>query len=134
MTELAERSNTDAGSLKLNINKDAGSPEGKNEDETKGNRPVASSKLATAWRLGTLGRRRYPDAAKFRRMPLQFTEDLDILFLDAVAIEEWAYTLSSGVMPNTNEIGEEFHTPHDAEFRDDVDLECCHTSMMQICC
>ncbi|XP_028118773.1 L10-interacting MYB domain-containing protein-like [Camellia sinensis] len=70
---------------------------------------------------------RYPDAAKFRRMPLQFSEDLDILFTDAAAIGEWAYTPSSGVMPDTNENVEEFHTPHDAEYDDD-DLEVVHPS------
>ncbi|KAI8008216.1 G-type lectin S-receptor-like serine/threonine-protein kinase [Camellia lanceoleosa] len=59
----------------------------------------------------------YPYSAKFRRMPLQFTEDLDILFLDAAAIGEWAYTPSSGVMPHTDETMEEFHTPHDADLK-----------------
>ncbi|XP_028087188.1 uncharacterized protein LOC114287933 [Camellia sinensis] len=68
---------------------------------------------------------RYPDAAKFRRMPLQFSEDLDILFSDAVATGEWAYTPSSGVMPDTNDNVEEFYTPHDAEYDDD-DLEVVH--------
>ncbi|KAI7993298.1 hypothetical protein LOK49_LG11G01615 [Camellia lanceoleosa] len=29
-------------------------------------------------------------------------------------------------MPNTDETGEEFHTPHDVEFDDDVDLEVVH--------
>ncbi|THG20776.1 hypothetical protein TEA_003850 [Camellia sinensis var. sinensis] len=66
---------------------------------------------------------RYPDAAKFRRMPLQFTEDLDILFSDSAATGEWAYTPSSGVMPHTDETVEEFHTPHDAEFLNDADLK-----------
>ncbi|THG03083.1 hypothetical protein TEA_026155 [Camellia sinensis var. sinensis] len=65
---------------------------------------------------------RYPDAAKYRRMPLQFTEDLDILFSDAAATGEWLYTPSSGVTL------EEFHTPHDAEFHDDADLEVVHPS------
>ncbi|KAL7180704.1 hypothetical protein ACSBR1_039714 [Camellia fascicularis] len=69
---------------------------------------------------------RYPDAAKFRRISLQFTEDLDILFSDAAATEEWAYTPSSGVMPHTDETPEEFHTPHDAKFHDDADLEVVH--------
>ncbi|KAI8021275.1 L10-interacting MYB domain-containing protein [Camellia lanceoleosa] len=54
---------------------------------------------------------RYPDVAKFRHMPLQFTEDLDILFSNAATTEEWAYTPSSGVMPNTDKIVEEF-IPH----------------------
>ncbi|CAL5342622.1 unnamed protein product [Camellia sinensis] len=66
---------------------------------------------------------RYPDAAKFRRMPLQFTEDLDILFSDSAATGEWAYTPSSGVMPHIDETVEEFHTPHDAEFLNDADLK-----------
>ncbi|XP_028085444.1 L10-interacting MYB domain-containing protein-like [Camellia sinensis] len=70
----------------------------------------------------------YPDATKFWLMPLQFSKDLDILFSNAVAIGEWAYTPSSGVMPNANEAGEEFHTPHDAKFDDDVDLEVVHHS------
>ncbi|CAL5403683.1 unnamed protein product [Camellia sinensis] len=67
--------------------------------------------------------KRYPDAAKFRRMPLQFTEDLDILFSDSAATGEWAYTPSSGVMPHIDETVEEFHTPHDAEFLNDADLK-----------
>ncbi|KAI7980379.1 Pentatricopeptide repeat-containing protein [Camellia lanceoleosa] len=66
---------------------------------------------------------RYPDIAKFQRMPLQFTEDLDILFSDTAAIGAWAYTPSLGVMPHTDKSLEEFHTPHDAEFHDDADLE-----------
>ncbi|KAI7989913.1 L10-interacting MYB domain-containing protein [Camellia lanceoleosa] len=70
----------------------------------------------------------YPDAAKFRRMPLQFVDDLDILFSDAAATGEWAYTPSSGVMPQTDETPEEFHTLHDAEFHDDADLEVVHPS------
>ncbi|XP_028111665.1 uncharacterized protein LOC114309974 [Camellia sinensis] len=71
---------------------------------------------------------RYPDAAKFRHMPLQFTDNLDILFSDVTATGEWVYTLSSGVMPHTDETLEEFHTPHDAEFHDDADLEVVHPS------
>ncbi|KAI8013767.1 L10-interacting MYB domain-containing protein [Camellia lanceoleosa] len=71
---------------------------------------------------------RYPDAAKFRRMSLQFTEDLDMLFSDATATGEWLYTPSSKVMLHTNETLEEFHTPHDAEFHDDTDLEVVHPS------
>ncbi|KAL7263745.1 hypothetical protein ACSBR1_001825 [Camellia fascicularis] len=71
---------------------------------------------------------RYPDAAKFQCIPLQFTKDLDILFSNAAATGEWAYTLSSGVMPHTDETVEEFHTPHDAEFHDDADLEVVHPS------
>ncbi|KAI7986244.1 Heat stress transcription factor A-2 [Camellia lanceoleosa] len=70
----------------------------------------------------------YPDAAKFWRMPLQFTEDLDILFLDVAATGEWAYILSLEVMPHTDETLEEFHTPHDVEFQDDADLEMVHPS------
>ncbi|KAI7994538.1 L10-interacting MYB domain-containing protein [Camellia lanceoleosa] len=70
----------------------------------------------------------YPNAVKFRRIPLQFTEDLDILFSDAAATEEWTYTPSSRVMPHTDETPEEFHTPHDAKFHDDVDLEVVHPS------
>ncbi|CAL5326529.1 unnamed protein product [Camellia sinensis] len=70
---------------------------------------------------------RYPDAAKFRRMPLQFSEDLDILFSDAAATGEWAYTPSSGVMPDVDDNVEEFHTPHDAEYDDDA-LEVIHPS------
>ncbi|CAL5326227.1 unnamed protein product [Camellia sinensis] len=70
----------------------------------------------------TLKLERYPDAAKFWRIPLQFAEDLDILFSDAAATGEWAYTPSSGVMPQTDETPEEFHTPYDAEFHDDADL------------
>ncbi|XP_028115210.1 L10-interacting MYB domain-containing protein-like [Camellia sinensis] len=69
---------------------------------------------------------RYLDAAKFEGMPLQFTEDLDILFSDTTATGEWTYTLSSGVMPHTDETVEEFHTPHDAEFHDDAGLEVDH--------
>ncbi|CAL5371050.1 unnamed protein product [Camellia sinensis] len=71
----------------------------------------------------TLKLERYPDAAKFWRMPLQFAENLDILFSDVAATGEWAYTPSSGVMPQTDETPREFHTPHDAEFHDDADLE-----------
>ncbi|THF97652.1 hypothetical protein TEA_029421 [Camellia sinensis var. sinensis] len=71
---------------------------------------------------------RYPDAAKFRRMSLQFAKDLDILFSDAAATGEWAYTPSSGVMPQTDETPEEFHTPLDAEFHDDADFEVVHPS------
>ncbi|KAL7248647.1 hypothetical protein ACSBR2_003400 [Camellia fascicularis] len=71
---------------------------------------------------------RYLDAAKFRRMPLQFIEDLDILFSDAIVTGEWSYTPSSGVLPHTDETLEEFHTPHDAEFHDDADLEVVHPS------
>ncbi|KAI7981257.1 hypothetical protein LOK49_Contig55G00005 [Camellia lanceoleosa] len=37
---------------------------------------------------------KYLDAAKFQRMLLQFTEDLDILFSDAATTREWAYTPS----------------------------------------
>ncbi|THG20929.1 hypothetical protein TEA_024633 [Camellia sinensis var. sinensis] len=59
-------------------------------------------------------------------MPLQFTKDLDILFSDAATTGEWAYTPSSGVMPHIDETLEEFHTTHDAEFHDDVDLEVVH--------
>ncbi|KAF5955950.1 hypothetical protein HYC85_008806 [Camellia sinensis] len=70
---------------------------------------------------------RYPDATKFRHMPLQFAEDFDILFLEAAATREWAYTPSSGVMPQTDKTPEEFHTPHDAEFHDDSDLEVVHS-------
>ncbi|GMP47487.1 hypothetical protein CsSME_00015190 [Camellia sinensis var. sinensis] len=69
---------------------------------------------------------RYLDVAKFEGMPLQFTEDLDILFSDTTATGEWTYTLSSGVMPHTDETVEEFHTPHDAEFHDDAGLEAVH--------
>ncbi|XP_028051724.1 uncharacterized protein LOC114256292 [Camellia sinensis] len=61
-------------------------------------------------------------------MPLQFTEDLDILFSDAAATGEWAYTPCSGVMPHTDETLKEFHTPHDVEFYDDADLEVVHPS------
>ncbi|THG09377.1 hypothetical protein TEA_013793 [Camellia sinensis var. sinensis] len=71
---------------------------------------------------------RYPDVAKFRHMPLQFTKDLDILFSHAAATREWAYTPSLRVMPHTDETLEEFHTPHDAEFHDDADLEVVHPS------
>ncbi|XP_028125598.1 L10-interacting MYB domain-containing protein-like [Camellia sinensis] len=63
---------------------------------------------------------RYPDAAKFRRMPLQFSEDLDILFSDAAATGEWAYTPSSGVMLDIDDNVEEFHTLYDAEYDDDA--------------
>ncbi|CAL5429124.1 unnamed protein product [Camellia sinensis] len=63
-------------------------------------------------------------------MPLQFSKDLGILFSNAAAIGEWAYTPSSRVMPNINETGEEFHTPHDVEFDDDVDLEVVHPSAL----
>ncbi|CAL5327183.1 unnamed protein product [Camellia sinensis] len=55
----------------------------------------------------------YPDAAKFRRMPLQFSEDLDMIFSDAAATREWAYT----------------PTPHDAEYDDDA-LEVIHPSKL----
>ncbi|CAL5352907.1 unnamed protein product [Camellia sinensis] len=75
----------------------------------------------------TLKLERYPDATKFRRMPLQFAEDFDILFLEVAATREWAYTPSSGVMPQTDKTPEEFHTPHDAEFHDDSDLEVVHS-------
>ncbi|KAL7168657.1 hypothetical protein ACSBR2_038990 [Camellia fascicularis] len=61
-------------------------------------------------------------------MPLQFTEDLDILFLDVAVTGEWAYIPSSGVMPHTDKTLEEFHTPHDAEFQDYADLEMVHPS------
>ncbi|KAI7994587.1 L10-interacting MYB domain-containing protein [Camellia lanceoleosa] len=71
--------------------------------------------------------RRYPNAAKFRRMPLQFSDDLDILFSDAAATGEWAYTPSSGVMPDIDDNVEEFHTPYDAEYDDDA-LEVVHPS------
>ncbi|KAI7989376.1 Equilibrative nucleotide transporter 2, partial [Camellia lanceoleosa] len=64
----------------------------------------------------------------FVRMPLQFAEDLDILLSNAAATTEWAYTPSSRVMPQTDETAEEFHTPHDAEFHDDADLEVVHPS------
>ncbi|XP_028117886.1 L10-interacting MYB domain-containing protein-like [Camellia sinensis] len=77
---------------------------------------------------------RYPDAAKFRHMPLQFAEDLDILFSDAVTTGEWAYTPSSGVMPHTDETLEEFHTPHDAEFHDNDDLKVVHPSELNKKC
>ncbi|CAL5402072.1 unnamed protein product [Camellia sinensis] len=60
-------------------------------------------------------------------MPLQFSEDLDILFSDAAATGEWAYTPSSGVMPDVDDNVEEFHTPHDAEYDDDA-LEVIHPS------
>ncbi|KAL7164362.1 hypothetical protein ACSBR2_040301 [Camellia fascicularis] len=73
---------------------------------------------------------RYPNAAKFQRMPLKFSEDLGILFSNAADIREWAYTPSLGVMLNTDETGEEFHTPHDVEFDDDVDLEVVHPSAL----
>ncbi|KAI7984535.1 L10-interacting MYB domain-containing protein [Camellia lanceoleosa] len=73
---------------------------------------------------------RYPDAAKFRRMPLQFSEDLDILFSNAAATGEWAYTPSSGVMPDIDGNVEEFHTPHDAEYDDDDALEVVHPSKL----
>ncbi|KAF5938922.1 hypothetical protein HYC85_023181 [Camellia sinensis] len=73
---------------------------------------------------------RYPDAAKFQRTPLQFSEDQGILFSNAAAIGEWAYTPSSRVMPNIDETGEEFHTPRDVEFDDDVDLEVVHPSAL----
>ncbi|XP_028054443.1 L10-interacting MYB domain-containing protein-like [Camellia sinensis] len=66
---------------------------------------------------------RYPDVVKFRHMPSQFTEDLDILFSDAAATGEWAYTPRSRVMPHTDETLEKFHTPHDANLEDDTDLE-----------
>ncbi|KAL7194053.1 hypothetical protein ACSBR2_025656 [Camellia fascicularis] len=69
---------------------------------------------------------RYPDATKFRRMLLQFVEELDILFSDAAVIGEWAYTPSSRVMPHTDKTLEEFHTPHDVEFHDDADLKVVH--------
>ncbi|KAI8007681.1 NADPH--cytochrome P450 reductase [Camellia lanceoleosa] len=69
--------------------------------------------------------RRYPEVAKFRRMPLQFSEDLDILFSNAAATGEWAYTPSSRVMPDGDDNVEEFHTPHDAEYDDDA-LEVIH--------
>ncbi|THF96582.1 hypothetical protein TEA_015583 [Camellia sinensis var. sinensis] len=77
--------------------------------------------------IETVGLKRYPDAAKFRRMPLQFSEDLDILFSDAAATGEWAYTPSSGVMPDVDDNVEEFHTPHDVEYDDDA-LEVIHPS------
>ncbi|KAI8027124.1 UDP-glycosyltransferase 85A2 [Camellia lanceoleosa] len=56
------------------------------------------------------------------------SEDLDILFSDAAATGEWAYTSSSRVMPHTDETVEEFHTPHDAECHDDDDLEVVYPS------
>ncbi|CAL5331932.1 unnamed protein product [Camellia sinensis] len=59
-------------------------------------------------------------------MLLQFIEDLNILFSDATATGEWAYISSLEVMPNTDETREEFHTLHDIEFHDDVDLEVVH--------
>ncbi|KAI7998059.1 L10-interacting MYB domain-containing protein [Camellia lanceoleosa] len=71
---------------------------------------------------------RYPNAAKFWHMPLQFAEDLDILFSYATVTGEWAYTPSSRVMPQTDETLEEFHTSHDAEFHDDTNLEVVHPS------
>ncbi|CAL5426629.1 unnamed protein product [Camellia sinensis] len=78
-------------------------------------------------RWWTLKLERYPDATKFWRTPLQFAEDFDILFLEAAATREWAYTPSSGVMPQTDKTPEEFHTPYDAEFHDDSDLEVVHS-------
>lgn len=71
---------------------------------------------------------RYPDGAKFRRAPLQFIEDLDIMFSGAAAIGEWVYTPSSGVMPSAGDTQEEFHTPFEGEFDDDngADLEILH--------
>ncbi|CAL5357518.1 unnamed protein product [Camellia sinensis] len=51
-----------------------------------------------------------------------------ILFSDAAATGEWTYTPTSGVMPHTDETVEEFHSPHDAEFHDDADLEAVHPS------
>ncbi|XP_028085882.1 L10-interacting MYB domain-containing protein-like [Camellia sinensis] len=76
----------------------------------------------------TLKLERYPDAAKFWCMPLQFADDLDILCSNVAATGEWAYTPSSGVMPQTDETPEEFHTPLDAEFHDDADFEVVHPS------
>ncbi|CAL5353202.1 unnamed protein product [Camellia sinensis] len=61
-------------------------------------------------------------------MPLQVTEDLDILFSNVVATGKWASTPSSGVMPHIDETLEEFHSPHDAEFHDDADLDVVHPS------
>ncbi|XP_028085600.1 uncharacterized protein LOC114286624 [Camellia sinensis] len=77
---------------------------------------------------GSYSYQRYPDVAKFRRMLLQFFEDLDILFSIGAATGEWAYAPSSGVMPNIDETREEFHTPHDVEFDHDVDLKVVHPS------
>ncbi|KAI8014846.1 hypothetical protein LOK49_LG05G03367 [Camellia lanceoleosa] len=71
---------------------------------------------------------RYPDQAKFLSDVKVITDDLDILFSDAAATREWAYTPSSGVMPQTDETPKEFHTPHDAEFHDDADFEVVHPS------
>ncbi|XP_028086885.1 L10-interacting MYB domain-containing protein-like [Camellia sinensis] len=62
---------------------------------------------------------RYPDAAKFRRMPFYYGE--------------WAYTPSSGVMPDVDDNEEEFHTPHDAEYDDDA-LEVIHPSKLNKKC
>ncbi|KAL7244572.1 hypothetical protein ACSBR2_000032 [Camellia fascicularis] len=59
-------------------------------------------------------------------MLLQFIEDLDILFSDAIATGEWAHTPSLEIMPNIDETREEFHTLHDTEFHNDVDLEVVH--------
>ncbi|KAI7999125.1 hypothetical protein LOK49_LG10G00678 [Camellia lanceoleosa] len=61
-------------------------------------------------------------------MPLQFANDLGTLFSDAAATREWAYTHILGVMPQTDKTPEQFHTLHDAEFHDDVDLEVVHPS------
>ncbi|XP_028084930.1 L10-interacting MYB domain-containing protein-like [Camellia sinensis] len=55
----------------------------------------------------------YPDAAKFWH---------------AAVTGEWTYTPSSGVMPHTDEIVEEFRTPHDTEFHDDANFEVVHPS------
>ncbi|KAI8024780.1 L10-interacting MYB domain-containing protein [Camellia lanceoleosa] len=88
---------------------------------------VTESDKPSKGRLWLLDQR-YPDAAKFRRMLLQFSEDLDILFSDAAAPGEWAYTPSSGVMPHTDETVKEFHTLHDVECHDDNDLEVVHPS------
>ncbi|KAI7980570.1 L10-interacting MYB domain-containing protein [Camellia lanceoleosa] len=66
------------------------------------------------WRWCIL-KSRYPDVVKFRRMPLQFADDLDILFSDVAVTGEWAYTPSSGVMPQTDETLEEFHAPYDTD-------------------
>ncbi|KAI8025345.1 L10-interacting MYB domain-containing protein [Camellia lanceoleosa] len=86
---------------------------------------VTESNKPSKERLWLLDQR-YPNATKFQRMPLQFTENLDIIFSDAATTGEWAYTPSSGVMPYTDETPDEIHTAHDAEFHDDNDLKVVH--------
>ncbi|KAI8016543.1 L10-interacting MYB domain-containing protein [Camellia lanceoleosa] len=94
--------------------------------ETGLGRDTLTGAISASNEWGSKKLERYLDVAKFRGVPLQFTEDLDILFSDTTATGEWTYTPSSGVMPHIDETVEEFYTPHDAEFHDDAGLEVVH--------